>query len=40
MTDSQSRGIGVSMDFKPHAYDPVANPSCSGACWRGGSSLS
>ena len=26
MTDSQSRGIGVSMDFKPHAYDPVANP--------------
>jgi uncharacterized RDD family membrane protein YckC len=26
MTDSQQRGIGVSMDFKPHAYDPVANP--------------
>jgi uncharacterized RDD family membrane protein YckC len=26
MTDSQPRGIGVSMDFKPHAYDPVANP--------------
>jgi uncharacterized RDD family membrane protein YckC len=26
MTDSQPRGIGVSMDLKPHAYDPVANP--------------
>jgi uncharacterized RDD family membrane protein YckC len=26
MTGSQPRGIGVSMDFKPHAYDPVANP--------------
>jgi len=26
MTDSQPRGIGVSTDFKPHAYDPVANP--------------
>lgn len=26
MTDSESRRIGVSIDFKPHAYDPVANP--------------
>jgi uncharacterized RDD family membrane protein YckC len=26
MTDSQQRGIGVSMDFKPHAYDPVLTP--------------
>ena len=26
MTDSQPRGIGVSMDFKPHAYDLLANP--------------
>jgi hypothetical protein len=26
MTDSQSRGIGVSIDLKPHAYVPVANP--------------
>jgi uncharacterized RDD family membrane protein YckC len=26
MTDSRPRGIGVSMDFKRHAYDPVANP--------------
>ena len=26
MIDSESRGIGVSVDLKPHAYDPVANP--------------
>jgi uncharacterized RDD family membrane protein YckC len=26
MTDSQRRGIGVSIDLKPHAYDPVADP--------------
>ena len=26
MTDRESRGIGVSIDLKPHAYDPVANP--------------
>src|SRR5882724_5669871 len=26
MIDSESRGIGVSIDLKPHAYDPVANP--------------
>jgi uncharacterized RDD family membrane protein YckC len=26
MTDGQSRGIGVSIDVKPHAYDPAANP--------------
>ncbi len=26
MTDSPPRGIGVSIDFKPHAYDPLANP--------------
>jgi uncharacterized RDD family membrane protein YckC len=26
MTDSQPRGIGVSMELKPHAYDPVLNP--------------
>jgi uncharacterized RDD family membrane protein YckC len=26
MTDGQPRGIGVSIDLKPHAYDPAANP--------------
>jgi uncharacterized RDD family membrane protein YckC len=26
MTDSESRRIGVSIDFKPHAYDPGVNP--------------
>ena len=26
MTDSAPRGIGVSIDLKPHAYDPVVNP--------------
>jgi uncharacterized RDD family membrane protein YckC len=26
MTDSQPKGIGVSIDLKPHAYDPFANP--------------
>ena len=26
MTDSGPRKIGVSIDVKPHAYDPVANP--------------
>jgi uncharacterized RDD family membrane protein YckC len=26
MTDSESRRIGVSIDLKPHAYDPAANP--------------
>jgi uncharacterized RDD family membrane protein YckC len=26
MTDGESRRIGVSIDIKPHAYDPVANP--------------
>jgi len=26
MTDSEPRGIGVSIDLKPHAYDPAANP--------------
>lgn len=26
MTDSPPRGIGVSIDFKPHAFDPLANP--------------
>jgi uncharacterized RDD family membrane protein YckC len=26
MTDGQPRGIGVSIDLKPHAYDPVASP--------------
>jgi uncharacterized RDD family membrane protein YckC len=26
MTDSGPRRIGVSVDIKPHAYDPVANP--------------
>jgi uncharacterized RDD family membrane protein YckC len=26
MTESGPRGIGVSIDLKPHAYDPAANP--------------
>jgi uncharacterized RDD family membrane protein YckC len=26
MTDSAPRGIGVSIDLKPHAYDPAVNP--------------
>jgi uncharacterized RDD family membrane protein YckC len=26
MTDNGPRRIGVSIDLKPHAYDPVANP--------------
>jgi uncharacterized RDD family membrane protein YckC len=26
MTDSEPRRIGVSIELKPHAYDPVANP--------------
>jgi uncharacterized RDD family membrane protein YckC len=26
MTDRESGRIGVSIDFKPHAYDPAANP--------------
>src|SRR5262249_22254638 len=26
MTDSAPRRIGVSIELKPHAYDPVANP--------------
>jgi uncharacterized RDD family membrane protein YckC len=26
MTDSEPRRIGVSIDLKPHAYDPAANP--------------
>jgi uncharacterized RDD family membrane protein YckC len=26
MTDGETRGLGVSIDLKPHAYDPVANP--------------
>ena len=26
MTDSGQRKIGVSIELKPHAYDPVANP--------------
>jgi uncharacterized RDD family membrane protein YckC len=26
LTDGQPKGIGVSIDLKPHAYDPVANP--------------
>jgi uncharacterized RDD family membrane protein YckC len=26
MSDSEPRRIGVSIDLKPHAYDPVANP--------------
>ena len=26
MADSDPRGLGVSIDVKPHAYDPVANP--------------
>ena len=26
----------MSIDIKPHAYDPVANPKCSKACWRAG----
>jgi uncharacterized RDD family membrane protein YckC len=26
MTDSEPRGIGVSIELKPHAYDPAANP--------------
>jgi uncharacterized RDD family membrane protein YckC len=26
MTDRESGRIGVSIDFKPHAYDPSANP--------------
>jgi uncharacterized RDD family membrane protein YckC len=26
MTDSGQRRIGASLDIKPHAYDPIANP--------------
>jgi uncharacterized RDD family membrane protein YckC len=26
MSDSERRGIGVSIDLKPHPYDPAANP--------------
>lgn len=26
MTDNEPRRIGVSIELKPHAYDPVANP--------------
>ena len=26
MTDSEPRRIGVSIDLKPHAYDPAASP--------------
>ncbi len=26
MTDSEPRRIGVSIELKPHAYDPIANP--------------
>src|SRR5262245_35160890 len=26
MTDSGPRRIGVSIELKPHAYDPIANP--------------
>src|SRR5215510_792252 len=26
MTDNEPRRIGVSIEIKPHAYDPVANP--------------
>ena len=26
MTDSEPRRIGVSIELKPHAYDPAANP--------------
>jgi uncharacterized RDD family membrane protein YckC len=26
MTGSEPRGIGLSIDLKPHAYDPAANP--------------
>ena len=26
MTDSEPRKIGVSIELKPHAYDPVTNP--------------
>ena len=26
MSDSEPGGIGVSIDLKPHAYDPAANP--------------
>ena len=26
MSDSGPRRIGVSIEVKPHAYDPVANP--------------
>ena len=26
MTNSEPRGVGVSIELKPHAYDPAANP--------------
>ena len=35
MTDNGPRRIGVSIELKPHAYDPFATPSCSTACCRG-----
>jgi hypothetical protein len=29
MTNSEPRQIRVSVEFKPHAYDPAVNPGCS-----------
>ncbi|HEY2226257.1 MAG TPA: RDD family protein [Xanthobacteraceae bacterium] len=33
MTDRESGRIGVSIDFKPHAYDPSANPELFQGVW-------
>ena len=34
MTASEPKRIGVSIELKPHAYDPVTNPELFKAWWR------